>query len=326
MSKSGKYNNPVQATWKGITDLFQKQEPAGEIRESDRLEGKTVLITGSSSGLGLATAKELARRGARVLMAVRSGIPERGEEVKRSSGSDLVEMFHVDLSDTESIAGLVKALKSRNELLDQVICNAAVVPKESRKTPQGLEEMFMVNYLSKYILLNSLLEAGLIRRGSSEEPSRIIIVSSESHRNPDGFEWDKFGRYQDYKMKESVNLYGYYKLLLTTFSRELARRVGDGTSVYSLCPGPVNSNIAREAPSWAKPLMAVIFGLFFRSPEKARDPVIYLSTSTDVRSKEFDYLFLMSRKEIDELAEDPSNGDRLWKRSEELVHDLPVIR
>jgi len=320
--KSKQYDSPWQATWKGVSDLFKKQERVGRLSENDRLEGKTILITGSSSGLGLATATELARRGGRILMAVRSGIPEKGEQVKKSSGSDQVEMLQVDLSDVESIEKLVQQLKEKGEKLDQVICNAAVVPRQSRKTKQGLEEMFMVNYLSKFILLNRFLEEKLIRPGTKEDPSRIIIVSSESHRNPTAFEWESFGSFKEYGMQQSVTLYGYYKLLLTTFARELSRRLKPGINVYSLCPGPVNSNIAREAPNWAQPLMEVVFSIFFRSPEKAREPAVYFAASPDVIEKDFDYLFLMGRKEIDPLAEDPANGKRLWELSEDLMKQI----
>ncbi len=78
-----KYNNPFAATYKGISDLFKKQERVGILSPNDRLDGKSVLITGSSSGLGFATALQIAKLGAEVIMAVRSGIPEKGEEVKQ---------------------------------------------------------------------------------------------------------------------------------------------------------------------------------------------------------------------------------------------------
>jgi hypothetical protein len=90
-------------------------------------------------------------------------------------------------------------------------------------------------------------------------------------------------------------------------------------SVFSLCPGPVNSNIAREAPAIFKPLMSVIFGIFFKAPAKAALPVIYLASSKDQEGKAFDYLFKMTRKEIDTKAADPANGKRLWDLSEEMI-------
>ena len=82
-SKTNHYKSPVKATITGIRDLFKKHIPAGELKEEDRFDGKRVMITGASSGLGFATAVELAKRGAEVIMAVRSGIPSKGEEVKK---------------------------------------------------------------------------------------------------------------------------------------------------------------------------------------------------------------------------------------------------
>jgi NAD(P)-dependent dehydrogenase (short-subunit alcohol dehydrogenase family) len=325
--KEGAYDSPLKATFKGITDLFRKQQKAGELKDSDRLDGVSVLITGASSGLGYATSLELARRGARVIMACRSGIPDKGEEIKRKSGSDLIEMVQVDLSDINSIRSMVEELKRRNIKFQQIICNAAIVPRKSRKTEQGLEEMFMVNYLAKFLLIRWLMDEDLLESKDERLP-RIIIVSSESHRNPKSFDWNGFGRYKDYGMNKTVELYGYYKLLLTTFVNELSRRLNPGDteiSVFSLCPGPVNSNIAREAPKLFHPLLKLIFSLFFNSPEKAALPVVYLSTSQDFEAKPIDYLFMWERQDMDEKTSEGENGRKLWELSENLLTEIGVV-
>ncbi|MEI7723609.1 MAG: SDR family NAD(P)-dependent oxidoreductase [Bacteroidota bacterium] len=339
-SKQKKYNNPVTATLTGIRDLFRKQIASGELKSTDRLDGKTVLVDGSSSGLGFAIAVDVARRGARVIMACRSGIPEKGEMVKKLSGNQNVHMLQVDFSDINSIKTLVANLRppspfgegagggAARPTIDILICNAGIVPNQSRKTPQGLEEMFMVNYFSKFIFVNLLIEnhcftnpQSAIRNPQSAIP-RILFVASESHRNPENFEWADFGQYRDYKIGKSIELYGYYKLLLTTFSVELSRRLNPNGeknfSVFSMCPGPVNSNIAREAPKAFIPLLKLVFGIFFKSPAKAAIPVVYLAASPDVEGKPFDYFFLMTRKEVDEKASYPENGKRLWELSESL--------
>ena len=322
--KKNKYSNPVTSTLEGIRAQFVKEPPAGILKDTDRLDGKTVLVDGASSGLGLAIATEIARRGAKVIMACRSGIPEKGEMVKKRTGNQNVQMLPVDFADFNSIQHLASSIQHP---IDLYICNAAIVPAKSRKTKQGLEEMFMVNYLSKFYFVKLMLERGFFRMPGTGIP-RIIFVSSESHRNPPEFDWEGFGKYKDYGMKTTVELYGYYKLLLTTFVSELSRRLNpDGktnVSVFSLCPGPVNSNIAREAPAIFRPLMKVVFGIFFKAPSEAALPVIYLATSKDLEGKPFDYLFKMARKEIDEKAMDPANGKKLWDLSEELIKDMKI--
>lgn len=336
-----KYDNAAMAVVTGIRDLFRKREICGELTDENRLDGKTVLIDGASSGLGFAIAVDVAKRGAKVIMACRSGIPEKGEKVKKISGNYDVHMFHVDLADIQSIADLVSHIADQFPAIDIFILNAGIVPRRSRKTPQGLEEMFMVNYFAKFVFIRLLMEKRLVwdtRYGKRDTPdqdhksriayhaSRIVFVTSESHRNPEKFDWEGFGKYKDYGIKQSMELYGYYKLLLVTFSRELSRRLNpDGkttTSVFAICPGPVNSNIAREAPKIFHPLLKLIFAVFFRSPKAAAKPVVYLAASKDVEMKPYDYLFLMSRQQIDEKAANHMNGRKLWELSDKLYNVL----
>ncbi len=324
--KAGSYDSPFKATLKGITDLFKKQRKDAVLKDTDRLDGQTVMVTGASSGLGFATTAELARRGAKVIMACRSGVPEKGEEIRQLTGSDRIEMISVDLSDIESIRNLVKELKNKEIKLDILICNAAVVPRISRKTKQGLEEMFMVNYLAKYLLIRWMLDHDLLETDKEKMP-RIIIVSSESHRNPKTFDWAGFGQYKDYGMNKTVELYGYYKLLLTTLVNELSRRLNNERpifSVLSLCPGPVNSNIAREAPRLFHPLLKAIFSLFFNSAEKAAIPVVYLAASEDMVDKSLDYFFMLERKDMDEKTKNEANGKKLWELSEKLLNEKGI--
>jgi len=349
--KKGKYDNPVSAIITGITNLFRKHVQAGELKLTDRLDGKNVLVDGASSGLGFAIATDCARRGARVIMVCRSGIPGKGEKVKKITGSQDIHMLQVDYSDIRSIRNLVSEIthgqvpasaqknleqkKSYGDVLvdfpfgkiDILICNAGIVSAKSRKTPQGLEEMFMVNYLSKFIFINLLLKHQCFRQQETTRSlrPRIIFIDSETHRNPKKFKWEKFGIYESYSIGKSLELYGYYKLLLATIAVELSKRLNPVFSVFALCPGPVNSNIGREAPKIFHPLMKLIFSFFFRSPVKAAIPVIYLASSKDMEGRGFEYFFLMSRKEIDEKASNPENGKKLWELSEKLSAELQAV-
>jgi NAD(P)-dependent dehydrogenase (short-subunit alcohol dehydrogenase family) len=184
--------------------------------------------------------------------------------------------------------------------------------------------MFMVNYLAPFYLINQLITRKIVKKASS----KIIIVSSESHRNASDFEWEKFGRYEEYGIKETVSRYGYYKLFLTTFANELSRRVSVQNyqiPIRVLCPGPVNSNIAREAPRWMQPILKGVFSLFFKSPQKASDPIMYFVSENNARKK-IDYLFLMQPKAMDEKATDEGNGLKLWELSEALLKELGYSR
>jgi NAD(P)-dependent dehydrogenase (short-subunit alcohol dehydrogenase family) len=322
---SERYKSPVKAMFAGISDLFKRSGQELNIQALPSMEGKRVLITGASSGLGFATAVEMAGRGAHLIMAVRSGIPSKGEEVKKKSGSQKVDMVHLDLSDLESLDRFTREIRERFGPMDIIICNAAMVAKRSRKLKTGLDEMFVVNYFAKFLLVNQVTEGTFLNQDGPALP-RIIFVASESHRNPPAFDWDRFGTYVDYGIKQSVAMYGYYKLLLLTMTNELSRRLNPGgqvnCSVFALCPGPVNSNIAREAPLLFQPLLKLVFGIFFRSPAKACLPVVYLACSQDLEGTTGTYLFLMQKKEMDPKATDPQNGRRLWELSERLKKEI----
>ena len=312
MSKN--YTNPVTATLQGIANSFKKSKPIGTLKVSDRIDGKNCLVTGANSGLGFAIATELAQRGGNVYMACRSGIPEAGEKVKTLSGSESVTMLKVDLSDIDSVVNLSEEIKNRELVFDIVICNAAVVPSGSRKTKQGFDEMFMVNYLAKYIMLNLLWGNQSISGGG-----RIIMVSSESHRSSPDLDLEKFGRYSEYKMSKVVALYGYYKLALLTFSTEFSKKINQESKVHAICPGAVNSNIAKEAPKMFMPLLKVIFGIFFQKPAKAALPVIYLACSPEIENRDNIYLHMWTEKEMDQRALDSELGKQLWHKTNELV-------
>ena len=342
-NKQQKYKDPFRATLTGIMDLFRKQVPDATINDSDRLEGKTVVVDGASSGLGFAIAVELASRGAKTVMVCRSGIPTKGEEVKKLSGNNDVHMLHADFCDAMSIEKVCLELKARFAPIDILISNAGVVPSKARKTPQGLEEMFMVNYVSKFLYVTTLVENGSLGKLSfvpgdrgqvapgiqgikRNSVPRIIFVSSESHRNPASINWDNFNTFTPYGIKQSMEHYGNNKLLLTTFAVELSRRLNrngsTSCSVFALCPGPVNSNIARESPKVFQPLLKLVFRMFFRSPKDASSPVIYFSVSPDVEKKPFDYFFLMNRKIVDSKALNEGNGKKLWEMSSALKKNV----
>lgn len=318
-----KYDSAFKATLNGIIDLFRKQVPIGRLSDTERLDGKTCLVTGANSGLGYALTVQLAQRGARVIMACRSEIPSAGEHAKRESGSAAIEMWKVDLSDLKSIDAFVALAKSKEIHFDVAIFNAAVVPAGSLKTASGFDQMFLVNYLSTFKLCNALIKEQIIQSNTVTAP-RVIFVSSESHRTQQKIDIDRLGVFEQYTMGKVIGLYGYYKLLLNTFANELHRRVNAqqvGISIFALCPGPINSNIAKAAPKIFMPLLKFIFKLFFKDPKDAAEPVMYLACAQNLQNTSALYLHLMQEKQMDDKALDIEVGRLLWEKSEQLLKD-----
>ncbi len=313
------HKNPVTAVITAISDMFSEKGQLEPMGDHERLDGKTAMVTGSNTGLGKAIAIDLARRGAHVIMACRSGHPEAGEDVRRQSGSDKVEMLKVDLSDLDSAAALCETLRDRNITLDITIFNAGLMPIKARKGAQGFEVMFMVHFLANRLMVERLTRDGVIVP-NTEHPSRIVFVSSESHRSSDPIDFDKFGDFINYGLKDGMGQYGYTKLHLCTFATELARRT-NGIAVHSLCPGPVASDIAREAPGWIKIIVNPLMRLAFRAPDKAAEPVMLLAASQTMAGRTGVYLHMLREKAVSPLAADAENGRRLWEKSGRLIEE-----
>jgi NAD(P)-dependent dehydrogenase (short-subunit alcohol dehydrogenase family) len=326
----GRFDNPMVAALAGFFDLFRKQELENRLTETDRIEGKTCLVTGANSGLGFALAVELARRGGHVIMACRRHVPEAEEKVKKFSGSDRVEMRHLDLSNLNSIHAFCDGLAADGIRLDITILNAGVALPKARKTPSGQEEMFMVNYLSNVILTGLLLEDGIIPNqkitgNRKDKEARILFISSDSHQGSSYVDYEEFGRYIPYGVSKGMEYYSYYKLVANTYFTELSRRLnhdGIDVGIHVICPGPVNTNIVKEAPWLLRKILRGIFSIIFRSPRKAALPVVYMAVSSDYAGKTNEYLHMFKPKKMDPKIYEPDEGAKLWDRSMKLWHDI----
>lgn len=326
----GRFQNPFEATLTGLKDLFGKQELAEHLTDELRADGKTCLVTGASSGLGFQIAVQLAARGGRVLTVSRGGIPEKGEQIKALTGSDAVEMLRCDLSDLTQVHALADTLRDRGERIDLLVDNAGVATPRARETPQGLDAMFVTNFLAKFLLANRLLRDGTVRntvfgdapRGDAPLP-RILFVSSDSHRGASAIDWSEFGRFYAYGVNKGIHNYSYFKLVLNTFACELARRLAPGGTidvpVHVMCPGPVDSDIARDAPAWLMPFMKTMFKVFFRAPRVAARPAVYMCVADEFERETNRYLHMFNPKRMDEKSYDESAGQRLWTESTTLL-------
>jgi NAD(P)-dependent dehydrogenase (short-subunit alcohol dehydrogenase family) len=312
----GRFDNPIVAALAGVKDFFSKQNLSERLKDTDRIDGKTCLVTGANSGLGFAIAVDLAKRGGKVVMAQRRLIEEAEFRAKKESRSDKISGAYLDLSKIETIHAFVENQKSKEVSFDIIILNAGVALPKARKTDSGLEEMFLVNYLSNFILLHLLLRDKLI--GTPGVMPRIIFVSSDSHQGSSFIDFDEFGKYFDYGVSKGINYYSYYKLVLNTLAIEFSRRLNNGKLNYGvnvICPGPVNTNIIKEAPWLLRIALGGIFSIIFKKPSDAAKAVVYMAVSADYEGKSEEYLHMFNKKRMDEKVYIEEEGKKLWDAS-----------
>ncbi len=277
------------------------------------LSGKTALVTGASSGIGLEASVKLAARGATVLMVARD--PARGEAAKadviRRSGSDAVELLMCDFGSQKAIRALADQVRERVQRLDILVNNAGSVSPKRQVTEDGIEQTFAVNHLGYFLLSNLLLD-----RVVAAAPSRIVNVSSIGHRQGT-LDFDDLGFERGYGIMKA---YSRSKLANVLFTTELARRLeGKKVTVNALHPGAVATHIWSHAPAVARPLLAVA-KLFMISAEEGADRIVYLATSPEVEGKTGGYYDKNRLVTPSRLARDASLATRLWDVSSELVH------
>ena len=277
------------------------------------VDGKTVLVTGATSGIGLEASVALARRGARLVMVGRD--PGRTEaavaDVRARSGSREVSHLLCDFSSLAAIRGLAEAFLAGHDRLHVLVNNAGGVNKTRRLTVDGIEATFAVNHLG-YFLLTNLLSDLLVRSA----PARVVTVASVGHRQGT-LDFDDLGYERGYSI---MRAYTRSKLANVLFAAELARRLeGTGVTSNSLHPGAVATNIWSGAPTWAKPIIQILFRPFFISPEKGAAAIVQLAASPDLEGVTGKYFEKGKAVTPAPLAQDPALAKRLWGVSAALV-------
>jgi NAD(P)-dependent dehydrogenase (short-subunit alcohol dehydrogenase family) len=314
--------DPIFSGLKAVIDHHRERSTLPPLTEADRLDGKTCLVTGPSSGLGRAIAPELARRGCRVILACRAGHEGLAEAIRRESGNPDVSQRPLDLSDLASVTALCDGLARDGVRLDLLVSNAGVAPLGNRPTKDGLAELFQVNFLASFLLVNRLLADGVLPRDAS---ARVLITSSETHRQCPPIDFERFGQFPDFGLLDGTTWYGHSKLYVQTFACELARRLvrADGTpevSVFSYCPGAVRTRISREGG-----LAGKIMTAYFIDPKVAMWPAIHCAASPTLEGQTGVYLYLRHVAGTDARSSDPRNGERLWKQSLGLLAARGVL-
>jgi retinol dehydrogenase-14 len=276
------------------------------------MTGKTVLITGATSGIGKATAMGLASMGASVVMVGRDR--GRGEaamaDIKENSGNASVGLMLADLSSQEQIRRLAHEIKEAYPRLDVLINNAGVIRSERITTAAGLETTFAVNHLAYSLLTNLLLD-----RLKAGAPSRIVNVASGEQRNGT-IDFDDLQGEKGYK---GAKAYSQSKLATVLFTYELARRLeGTGVTANCLHPGVVGTNLGSGV-SGAFGFVVRALTPLMKSPEKGAQTSIYLASSPEVEGLSGRYFVKKAEARSSNVSYDERIARRLWEVSAELT-------
>ncbi|HVH98456.1 MAG TPA: hypothetical protein VM869_07090, partial [Enhygromyxa sp.] len=212
-------------------------------------------------------------------------------------------------------------LAERGEALDRVILNAAVVASESRTTSAGLDVMFHVNFLAVVDLVEQLLARGLVR-AATRAPARIVVVSSEAHRSGKPA-LDRFSEPERYGTSGSLAHYGRSKLYLTSYAWALASTLDPNEiGVFTLCPGAVATDLAREAPRWMRVLLDPAMKRLFQDPLVAAEPVAWLSCARELDGQTQRYYHMHTRKQPAAWVTAAGNAELVRTRACELLETL----
>ena len=292
---------------------FGKHSTAEQVTEGLNLQGKTALITGSTSGIGYETMRVLALRGAHVLAFGRT----KDKAAEACAGiSGKTTPFGCEQTDLASVAAAADAVKALGVQIDMLICNAGIMALPELEQVNGIEKHLFVNHLSHFVLVNRLLEAV-----KAAPQGRVVVVGSRNYRNApaDGIEFDNLDGKRGY---DPSKMYGQSKLANHLFTRELARRLADTpVTANTITPGVINTPLGRHLPWYTKASAKVIGWTFMKTPEEGAATSCYVATAPALAKTRG--LFFMDCNPIvpGYQMENDALATKLWSVSEELAKD-----
>ena len=272
---------------------------------------KTILITGTTSGIGLETTLALAKQGHHIYMLVRD--KAKGEDLRlrliAESKNRRIHVVECDLTDLESVRRAMWHFERTLVSINVLINNAGGVFGERELSSQGYEKTFALNHLGHFLLTMGLMP--LLERGQA----RVICLSSEAHRiaKPN---------LDDLQMEANYSAIGAYanvKLFNIWFAKAIAQRyAAKGVSAYSLHPGAVNTAFGHNFKGAIRVMLNIMRPLMISPAKGARTPV-YLATQPGIEG--LSGMYFKNRRVVrpSAMANHVDNCNRLWQASEQMV-------
>ncbi|XP_061722258.1 retinol dehydrogenase 13-like [Cydia pomonella] len=287
----------------------------GICKNSRHLVGKTIIVTGGNAGIGYETAKDLAGRGARVILACRNearGVTARDRIVAATANPD-VHYRHLDLASLHSVRHFADAIIKTEKRLDVLINNAGCYAAYFQYTEDGLLLQMQNNYFGPFLLTNLLLP--LLK---SSAPSRIINVSSLAHVGG-VIDFDNLnGEKETKNTYNELKVYCISKLCNILTTVELERRLkGTGVTVNCLHPGIVATGFGSD--NWLASSFLFYLKAFWKSPWEGAQTTIHLAVTPELATTSGRYFEDCAEVLPSKQAQDVNLARRLWEESEILV-------
>lgn len=281
------------------------------------MQGKVVVVTGATSGIGQVAAEKLAAMGARMVMIARdrSRADAALERIRQIAPKVDHAVHFADLSSLAEMKRVGAEIAAAEPRIDVLINNAGAMFHTRETTADGLERTFATNHMSYFVLTEALRE-----RLIASAPSRIVSTSSDAHR----YMKLDFDDLQSAKKYSAFGAYGKSKLANVLFTRELARRLqGTGVTANCLHPGFVATRFGDQSGG--------AIGGFFRlaktfaiSPEKGAQTIVYLASSDEVAGVTGEYVYKCRKATPTREALDDTSARRLWLESEKIAAIGPL--
>ena len=270
------------------------------------LRGRSILITGATSGIGKSAAMALARRGAQLLLACRSEERTRAviDEIGQSTGNRSVSFVPLDLGDLASVRACADQVLARPEPLHVLINNAGQAGADGM-TKDGFEITFGTNHLGPFLLTLRLLD-----KLAASGPARIVNVASRAHM--DAKTIDLQVQRQPRRSRTGIPEYAVSKLANVLFTKELSRRLaGTGVTTYALHPGVVATDIWRRVPAPFRGLIKLVMS----SNDQGALTTVHCATAPEVADQSGLYYAKQRVTRCSRVAEDATLAQRLWTAS-----------
>jgi retinol dehydrogenase 12 len=277
------------------------------------LTGRTFLVTGANTGIGLTTARALAARGGQVTVACRS--PEKGAAavagIISDTGNEAASFLRLDLASLSSVRTAAADFLARGEPLDVLIDNAGIAGRRGL-TSDGFELMFGVNHLGHFAFTLALLDC-LKQSAERDGGARIVVVSSDAHYQASGIDFSLLRRRT--RAITGMPEYAVSKLCNVLFAQELARRLaGTGVTSYALHPGVVASDIWRRVPWPVRPLLT----RRMLTVEQGAQTSLYCATSPELAQQSGRFYDNCAERAPNPVAT-PELAGQPWEQSEAWI-------